>query len=49
MAIVDRSMSLVKEAGAVQEITQARALEAVSPSRDLGRRATQALRWNTGQ
>ena len=43
MAVVDRSMSLVEEAGAIQEITQARALEAVSPPLDLGCRATPRL------
>src|SRR5579883_938707 len=43
MVIVDRSTSLVEEAGAIQEITKARALEAVSPPLDLGRRATPRL------
>src|ERR1700758_890325 len=43
MAVVDRSMSLVEEAGAVREITQTRALEAVSPPLDLGRRTLAGL------
>src|SRR6516225_4190730 len=43
MAIVDRPVSLVEKAGAVQEVAQARPFEAVFPPLDLGRRTAPGL------
>ena len=43
MAVVDRSMSLVEEAGAVQRVTQARGFESVFPPLDLGCRTPPSL------
>jgi hypothetical protein len=49
MAIIDRPMGLVEEAGAVKKVSQARAFKAVSSPLDFRCRTPPAFRWNIGQ